>query len=350
MKINLLPFLLTILFLPFVVVSSLAQAAAPEGQTTLFEYFSSIEEDVVDITLESNFNQFIQGKFKEEYQPATLSFKDHSGIPIEVEAKIRARGNSRKKICQLPPIKLKVPKKTLLEMGLDSAYNKYKLVIRCKNSNTYNDYILKEYLAYKLMELMYPYSFKVRLLRITSRNVKKNGKIKEEEQYGFLIENEEEMADRLNAHFIERTKSGFHQVDRDACLQMALCQYMIGNTDWALPNLHNVKLVKIPAIRKPVPIPYDFDYSGLVNTDYAVVHHTLSLKSVTERMYLGPKMEDPEVRKLLGICKEKQETAMQLINKFELLGERERNEMTRFIQDFFDAIGQEKYMVRVLTR
>ncbi len=71
---------------------------------------------------------------------------------------------------------------------------------------------------------------------------------------------------------------------QDLCYQPALdefvvYQYLIGNTDRWISNLHNIKLVTKTGVR-PVPVPYDFDYSGAINTPYSVPHKSLSIKSV----------------------------------------------------------------------
>jgi hypothetical protein len=68
---------------------------------------------------------------------------------------------------------------------------------------------------------------------------------------------------------------------------VALFEFMIGNTDWFIQNRHNLEFVVVPGHNLLVPIPYDFDYSGLVNAPYAVHHTSLELPSVEIRYYQG---------------------------------------------------------------
>ncbi len=320
----------------------------PSDSLTLFSLIDQLEEETVSITIQSNFQRLISRKFKEEYQPAIFSFRGPAGDSVQLEMKIKTRGNSRKQICFYPPLKIKFKKSQLQSTGLQS-FNKYKIVTQCKPGGTYEEYIMKEYLTYKLLEKVYPYAFRVKMLNITYLDERNNGKIKEKQQIGFIIESEEELAQRYNARMIDRTKSGFHHLERGPALHMSLFQYMIGNTDWAMPNLHNMKVIKVPEYEKLVPLPYDFDYCGLVNTDYAVVHESFAIKDVKERLYIGPSCEEGEARALLTEFVGRKQAVLDCINNFELLDDREREKMINYLNSFFDELDDERKMKRVLN-
>ena len=68
---------------------------------------------------------------------------------------------------------------------------------------------------------------------------------------------------------------------------MVLFEFMIGNTDLSVCAQHNVRLVETPA-NEMLPVPYDFDFSGLVNTTYSGVDKRLGIQSVRDRLYRGP--------------------------------------------------------------
>jgi hypothetical protein len=68
---------------------------------------------------------------------------------------------------------------------------------------------------------------------------------------------------------------------------MMLFEYMIGNTDVSITSLHNVIVVRLRDGTSYL-VPYDFDYSGVVDAQYAVPASTLRLSSVRERLYRGP--------------------------------------------------------------
>ena len=68
---------------------------------------------------------------------------------------------------------------------------------------------------------------------------------------------------------------------------MMLFEYMIGNTDWSTYALHNMELVR-KEDGDHLPIPYDFDFSGLVNTIYANPDPKLGIASVTSAIRPAP--------------------------------------------------------------
>lgn len=337
------------IFAAVLILGASVAFAQPSAKDTLslFNLMEKIPDEKLSVTITSNFQHLISNKFNEEYQPATFSFKGPDGELLEFDMKIKTRGNSRKQICFYPPLKLNFKKSGLRSRSL-MPLDQYKMVTQCRSGRVFESYVMKEYMAYKLLEAAYPYTFKVRLISINFRDIRNNGKIKESERLGFVIESEEELARRLNAKIVERNKSGFHHLERKMALQMALAQYMIGNTDWAMPNLHNMKIIKVPDFEKMVPVPYDFDYSGLVDADYAVVHHSLSIKSVRDRLYIGPSCTESEVEELIGLFSEKKEKLLECIHSCETMEDRDKKRLISYLEDFFEEVGNENRMKSVL--
>ncbi len=341
-------------FYPFFVALLIMGAFCCYGQapaTQSLSFFQLLEKESpasLSITITSNFQQLISNKFEEEYQPASLSWVSDSGDSLFFDLKVKTRGNSRKEICFFPPLKINLKKSQLKAKSLNPNFEKYKLVTQCKWGSIYEKYLIKEYLSYKVMEQAYPFAFKVRMVNLLFRDVKSNGKVKEREQIGFIIESEEEFAERLGGKMAERSKSGFHHMERKIALQMAFCQYMIGNTDWAMPNLHNVNIIKVPEYQKLIPVPYDFDYAGLVDTDYAVVHSSLSIKDVRTRLYLGPSCTEEEILELIELMKASKERVIGCISDCELLDDKEKKRMTGYLESFFSELENESRMKRVL--
>ena len=85
-------------------------------------------------------------------------------------------------------------------------------------------------------------------------------------------------------------------------------QYMIGNTDFSAVYLHNERLFYVDGMI--VPVPYDFDMSGLVDASYAVVsqvrNEVLPIDKVTKRLYRGfeADVQTLEVVRILFLEKE----------------------------------------------
>ena len=62
---------------------------------------------------------------------------------------------------------------------------------------------------------------------------------------------------------------------------------MIGNTDWNLDKSHNIELIRPASGGAPIPVPYDFDWSGLIAPPYARPNQMLGIGSVKQRLFRG---------------------------------------------------------------
>src|SRR2546425_735569 len=63
-------------------------------------------------------------------------------------------------------------------------------------------------------------------------------------------------------------------------------QYMIGNTDFAVTALHNIVLIR-DSSGIVYPVPYDFDWSGVIWTPYAQPDVRLPIQTVRQRTFRG---------------------------------------------------------------
>lgn len=223
------------------------------------------------------------------YVPSSILVQNSKGwdsLPV----KIRARGNFRRDHCYFVPVKLKIGKKAARGTALEGN-KKLKLVLPCLMEAYKNDYVLKEYLAYSLFELISPYHYHTRLADIEFLE-EKGGRIKRHLLKGFLIEDSDGVEKRLDGKEVERA---VHPMQQDAlnAIRNDLFQFMIGNTDYSTKAGHNEKLFYLDT--KYICLPYDFDMSGLVNASYANVSNVQNLsKSVTEvtqRVYKGYKRD-----------------------------------------------------------
>jgi hypothetical protein len=203
-----------------------------------------------------------------------------------------------------------------------------------------NEYLLKEYLTYKIYNQLTDKSLRVRLLKINF--VDNAGKHKPVEEFGFLIEGVNEMGKR-NA-CVERKRDIAHTelTDRKQMTRVALFEYMIGNLDWAVPVRHNIKLIvpKEDSNARAFPVPYDFDYSGLVNTDYAIPPPELGLDDVTIRNYRGFSRTMQELQEVADEFLQKRTSIYKLINAFELLPIKTRKSMIAYLDGFYNTLSK----------
>lgn len=236
----------------------------------------------------TNDSTYTNGKFSYEKQP---------GQWMDIETEARVRGNFRLKNCYFPPLKLKFSKKSV--KGTVFEGNKtVKVVLPCKRQNNMNPLIGREYLCYKLYEQVTPFHFKTRLVNL---ELTETGKRKTHvyELLAFMVEDNSKVAERSKGKVIEMKGLSPAAFDPAQTVRNDYFQYMIGNADWSAVYQHNSNILF--ADNKYMPLPYDFDMSGLVNADYAQVNPPS----------LGT--GDPRERVYRGFCKE--ESVMQNIRK-----------------------------------
>lgn len=301
--------------------------------------------DALEVTLISDFKNLIKRKYKNEYQDAVFKILFNDSVQVSRDIKIIPRGKVRKSTCFIPPIKLNFPKKKAFIKQLES-FDKMKMVLDCKRGENYEQYLLSEYYAYKLQNIINDFSLRVRLLHVTYIDL--SGKYKDITRYAFIIESMSQFADRHNAIRIE-TKS---IKDRDMNLEILsdayLFQYLIGNTDWSIPALHNIMLIKSidHTNPRPYPIPYDFDYAGIVNTLYAIPDEQLGTESVRERVYRGVCIQDNFLLQSRTNFINKKEKIYTLYQQDELLNKSNKRSTINYIDDFYSILEKENAFKR----
>jgi hypothetical protein len=261
--------------------------------------------------------------------------------------RIKARGNSRQDICAFPPIWINIRKANIENENLRDV-KKIKLVTHCGNSKSNEQYVLKEYLVYKLYNLLSPYSFRVRLVKVNYIDTSKKDKLTS--RFGFLIEPEDMMAERLDKMPLKNPNISIRMTDTLRTMRMCIFQYMIGNADYGVRNRHNLKLLvnKDFPTGTIIPVPYDFDYTGLVNAHYAVPGENLGINSVTERYFLGPCRPTDQYLEVLDWITGYEEEMYRLVNGFEYLGESERKYVSDYLNEFFVSLQRPGYIERIM--
>lgn len=227
------------------------------------------------------------------YINTSLGYLDKDGSQKEIEVQLRVRGFFRLNNCYFPPLKVKI-KKSESKGTIFEGNKELKLVVQCSAKKGTNDYVIKEYLAYKLYESISKYHYKTRLVNVSLTEIK-GSQEKSFEFMGFFVEDTKKVAKRDGGDVMKRQVHPMAQ-DPTESVHNAFFQYMIGNTDFSTYAQHNEKLLYVD--KKIVPLPYDFDMSGLVNASYATISEAgetpLPISSVTERYYRGFK-RDPEI-------------------------------------------------------
>ncbi len=197
-----------------------------------------------------------------------------------------------------------------------------------------------------MYSLLTDFSLKVRLVQIDY--VDSNQKQKTYTKYGFLIEHTTTLAERKNCLELENEQLAQKWMNEEVMPLLCVFQYMIGNTDWSVAGLHNLKVVKSKnyATPKPYPIPYDFDYSGFVDTDYAVPTEGLGLESVRVRAFSCVCFEESSIYDAVDHIVSNKEALYKLIDDFEYLEKKDKGFLTKYLNSFFKMMENDKIIKR----
>jgi len=318
-----------------------------ERPANKYDFFAS--EELLEMTLCFDIREFIKSKYNPEYCDARITIRINESDSITQDIKLKARGEMRREYCYFPPVMLKF-KGDDNESEMTLGKGTLKLVTHCNPSDMFESYLFKEYLTYRLFNLVTPYSFKTRLVKINYVDINKAKNAFT--AYGFLIENEDQLAGRNNAVILNNTALTQKQMNTEDMARVAVFNYMIGNTDWAVPSQHNIKIMKtleVPSDRG-IPVAYDFDYSGLVNTVYSTPCEELPIKIVTERYYQGLCFSDEELQPVIEEFAGKQEQILGTIDNFEYLSKGDKKQVESFINSFYKLYKNQKYLLSDLNR
>ncbi len=307
------------------------------------------EDEPAVISLTYNVKEFLRNKNKDKYVKAKLVYQINDTITISKEIRIKARGHNRRDVCPFPPLWINIRK-----ANFNSSYfertKKLKLVTYCARSQSNMNYVLKEFLVYRMYNIINPNSFKVRLVKV--KYIDTGRKNKEYDSWGFFIEPEEMMAQRLNASVIKRDNISYQITDPRETDIMSVFQYIIGNADYSILSRQNVKLIMLNDSPKNsiVPVPYDFDYSGFVDAAYAIPGGRLGIESVKERYFLGPCRPDDTYFEVFDYFFEKREEIYHFLRSFEHLDKRSKNAALKYLDEVYLSTINKGYIKNNLRR
>lgn len=305
------------------------------------------DENPISFTLTTDLGKLMSEKMKDNYLKATYAGKLPDSTFVTEEIRINARGKSRREYCYMPPLKLSFRNSTSPRL---SSLNALKLVSVCQPNSRYGQLLLKEYLVYKIYNLLTAKSFLVRLAQVTYKDSK--GKKKPFTQYAFFVEDVDAMAKRNRCKEWKNGTLTYDLLDREQMTMMSVFQYFIGNTDWGLINFHNLKIInsRKDSSAKPYPVPYDFDHSGVVDAEYATPSPLLSIETVSQRLYRGVPRSVNELREVFDVFEKQKEKIYDLVKGFTLLDNQTRNKMIAYFKEFYDTINKKRDVESIFIR
>jgi hypothetical protein len=251
---------------------------------------------------------------------------------------IRTRGHSRRKptVCDFAPLRLEFQKE-LTKGTLFEGPRALKLGTHCRDNGTFEQYVLREYAVYRLFNLLTPRSFRARLAKATYVDAASKRTVAT--RYGLFIEDDDDVARRLEGRISDARSMLFYRLHGETLTLMSLFEYMIGNTDMSIIHQHNIRLVETPA-SEIHPVPYDFDFSGLVNTVYAAADKRLGITSVRDRLYRGPCRTPEELEPVFIKIRALKGELLAVYDGIPDMNGADRREARTYLEEFFRLIDR----------
>ena len=334
-------------FLPLLALltASLSVANQTEAQPVQLQGLFDSDE-ILDIRLEGDIRSLQRDRGDDpSYHNLKLHVKG-PGIEEYLDIRSRVRGNFRRQRenCRTPPLRLNFNRSELPEHSLFAGQTNLKLVVPCQGEQ----YVIREYLIYKLYNLFTEHSFRVRLVRLTYHDTENDRKT--DPEYAFIVEHINDVASRNNAQRITRLHLRPEVVDQSAFLRMSVFEYMIGNTDWSIQYLQNINMLFLQDENIYVAVPYDFDLAGLVSAPYARPEPALRMRSVRERRFRGYCLEDLSVLEpTFEQFRELKPEIYKVITENTLLEDSYIRFATKFLDDFYDTLDNPRKMTRAFS-
>ena len=277
------------------------------------------------------------------------------GAPADTQPiALSPRGLTRLKrdVCQFPPLRVTF-RRAPAPGSLFSGQNQLKLVTHCRGTPSFQQFVLLEYAAYRMYNLLTPLSFRARLATIDyvgsdTRPVTT--------RIGFFLEDIDDVAAR-NA--MRRAATGERIVStqlsgRDAA-RVAMFEYMISNLDWSMragpPGercCHNSRLIGgAGAAGDLAPGPDEFDFSGLVNAPYAVSPDGGS--SVRSRLYRGFCAHNADALAMAAVFRSRRGALLAVLDEVPL-DDTVRRRAAAYLDGFFNDIADDQRTAAKLFR
>jgi hypothetical protein len=306
-------------------------------------------DEPMNITLTMDMKKYKREEFKGDYMDVDFLYEVNDTLHIKKSVRIKPRGVFRRNYCSMAPFWLNIRKADVANEHLQDV-RKMKVVTRCKDSKTYDELVLKEFLAYKIYNILSPVSFRVRLIRMRYVDTGKNNKTTE--GWAFLIEPEGLLAERLDAVAVKRDDLAMALMKPADMDRVALFMYLIGNTDYSVSGRHNVKILGMPGFGSEgyTPVPYDFDIAGIVDAYYANPREGLGITSVTERYFQGPCRSDAAHVEAIEHINQYREEILALVTDFEYLDSKNKKKVLKYLEDYFALAANERRLINDLKR
>jgi hypothetical protein len=289
-------------------------------------------------------------------RPATLSLIAPASETHAIQLSPRGLTRRLKITCGFPPLRIEFASKPGAA-SLFKGQRRLKLTTHCRPSPQHQQYVLLEYAAYRLFDVVSPHGLRARLATVDYSEADGRPVIS---RLGFLVEDSDDAAKRnglVEARMPARISPS--QLEPTTAARAALFEYMIGNLDWSMragPQgdecCHNFRLMAVSATTTTglVPVPYDFDYSGFVNAPYAEPPEGIKVSSVRERRYRGHCIHNSQALQVAAEFRAKRAELMAVLASLPQLEAGRRQSASAYLDSFFRDIATDGEVTKRLIK
>ena len=325
-------------------MSAALAAAGPPTATPLFA-----DDATIAVSIQGPLGEIARSAERSSTpRDGTLTFAA-AGETLPIRLSPRGITRRRSETCSFPPLRVEFPQKPAAA-SLFAGQRRLKLVTHCRPAESFQQYLLLEYSAYRLFNLLSPVGFRVRLASIDY--AEPDGR-KRTQRLGFFIEDLDDIARRNG---LADAKVGLKipaaQLDPRYAARVALFEYMVSNIDWSMHAgpvgdecCHNIRLLTAVAGRPPyIPVAYDFDYSGLVNAPYAVPPEGIRADDVRQRIYRGYCRDNGQALIAAAEFRAKRPELEAVYSRIPEMSARTRGKALSYLLGFFNDIASDETM------
>lgn len=318
--------------------ASPATGRPPAPPTPLFA-----SDAPIHITIQGPISNLVSNR-KEVPRPGTLSMAGEAPYPIALTPRgiTRLQGD----VCQFPPLRVEFTRPPPAG-SLFQGQRKLKLVTHCKRSDDFQQKVLLEYSAYRMYNVMTPQSFRVRLANIDY--VDDSGK-PYVSRIGYFIEDFSDVAKRNGmsvAHMGALVP--LQQIEPRSAARLAIFEYMISNYDWSMragPQgtecCHNSRLMSAGPGSLLTTVPYDFDFSGLVDAPYAGPPEGIPIRTLRDRNYRGYCVHMNEARAAAAEYSARRGELIGVLGTITGMSDRTRQGAASYLAGFFQDLDSKR--------
>jgi hypothetical protein len=292
-------------------------------------------DDLIRMELRSDFTTIGAERTGDAvYHEGELIYYNQGGENVKLTVKLIVRGHYRRDTanCNFPPLFVNF-KKGEVANTIFRNQNELKLVTPCQDEKD----VVDEFLIYKMYNKVTDLSLKVRLVKMLYYDTSTRTKLFE--KYSFFIETKDHAAERNNAFVKDLVVTG-RDMDRETFNKMSVFEYMIGNDDWYFTFNHNI-IIMVPkdSSRAPYCVPYDFDLSAFVNTQYGQQREG-------RRVYKGLCFTSGEVKQVFDFYKDLRPEFEAIVNRREEISKSTKKQMINYLGYFYNVLEDPKLIKR----